>query len=289
MALLPGGEGGVVRVRRALIWVEGPDSAGFLHGLLSNEVAGLEPGASRPALLLDARGRVVVAVTVHRDGPDAFTLVVEPHLADALAAALERYHFSEDLEILGPEPTDALVVAGSPPSVGEGDIVLAGAVPGTHELIPADPSGPLPDGRPERAPDALETARILAGVPRVGVDTQETTLVQEAGLEDVAVSFDKGCYLGQETVARAQFRGKVNRHLRGLRFLGAAPEVGAEVTLADRGVGTLTSVAALPDGAVGLAILRKEAEPGTLVQVGDTPATVASLPFSPGGAEGGDG
>lgn len=281
LALLPGGSGGVVRVSRSLIWVEGPDATGFLHGLLSHDIEGLDAGASRTALLLDAHGHVVASAVVHRDGPDAFTLVAEPHLAGVLAEALERYHFSEDLEILGPEPAEALVVTGARPVPGDGDIVLPGPLPDTHELILSEPGGRLPEGAPpERPAQALEAARILAGVPRVGVDTIATTLVQEAALEDVAVSFDKGCYLGQETVARAQYRGRVNRHLRGLRFAGAAPEPGAAVALDGRPVGTLTSVAPAPGGgSVGLAILRREAEPGATVAVGDDVATVTPLPF----------
>lgn len=281
-ALLPGGAGGAVRVHRALIWVEGPDAAGFLHGLLSHDIAGLPTGGSRHALLLDARGHLVAAATVHRDADDAFTLVVEPHLADTLAGALERYHFSEDLEILGPEPADGLLVAGPRPQAGEGDIVVEGPLPGSVVLIPADPAGATaPGGLPELPGDALETARILAGVPRVGVDTGGTTLVQEAGLQDVAVSFDKGCYLGQETVARARYRGRVNRHLRGLWFDGPPAPAGTPVVAGGREVGTLTSVAGGPGGAPGLAILRREVAPGDTVAVGDRSATVVELPFSP--------
>lgn len=280
LALLPGGDGGAVRVARSLIWVEGPDAAGFLHGLLSNDVTGLAAGAGRPALLLDAKGHIVAATVVHRDAPDALTLVTEPHLAEALAAALERYHFSEDLDILGPEPAEGVVLTGPAPAREEGDILIPGPLPDSYELIPSDPARPLPEGRPERPAKALEAARILAGVPRVGVDTGATTLVQEAGLEDVAVSFDKGCYLGQETVARAQFRGRVNRRLRGLRFDADPPAPGGEVLLGDRAVGTLTSVTALPGGGAGLAILRTEAAPGETVTAAGSAATVVELPFA---------
>ena len=98
----------------ALIWVEGPDAASFLHGLLSNDVASLAPGGSTEALLLDAKGHVQAAIGVHRDGAEALTLVVAPADGGPVAAALDRYHFSEDLELLGPEEAWALTVAGMP-------------------------------------------------------------------------------------------------------------------------------------------------------------------------------
>lgn len=279
--------GGAVRVERVLIWVEGPDAEGFLHGLLSNDVTHLEPGGSRRALLLDARGRVVAQTTVHRDGEEAFTLILEPGLGPAMADALERYHFSEDLEILGPEPAEAVVALGAMPAASTGDMVVDGPLPGSYEVVASDPAAAIAAaGLTEQPAAALEVARVLAGVPRVGVDTGPATLVQEAGLEDTAVSFDKGCYLGQETVARAQFRGRVNRVLRGLRLHGAAPEPGADVHHGGRSVGALTSVVTAPGlGTVGLAIMRRAVETGASVDVvpagGDAvSATVTELPFT---------
>ncbi len=278
--------GDAVRVPRALIWVEGPDAEGFLHGLLSNDVTHLRPGGSRRALLLDARGRVVAETTVHRDGDEAFTLILEPDLGPTMAEALERYHFSEDLEILGPEPAEAVVTL-APMTAAPGDMAVDGPLPGSHEVVVADAAAAIAAaGLTERPGAALEVSRVLAGVPRVGTDTGPTTLVQEAGLEHVAVSFDKGCYLGQETVARAQFRGRVNRVLRGLRLHDAVSPAGSEVRHGGRAVGTLTSVVTAPGmGAVGLAIIRREVEPGTEVEVltasGDAlTATVTELPFT---------
>jgi folate-binding protein YgfZ len=129
-------------------------------------------------------------------------------------------------------------------------------------------------------PEGREVARVAAGVARVGVDTGPSTLVQEAALEDRAVSFTKGCYLGQETVARLQFRGRANRALRGL-LLETAPEPGAPVTAGGREVGRVTSVARTPDlGAIGLAILRREVAPGDEVEAGGATGRVADLPFA---------
>jgi len=272
-----------VRARAALIWVEGPDAKGFLQGLLSNDMAGLAAGAACHALVLDAKGHVLADLRAHRDGPHAFTLVVDPPQADEVVALLERYHFSEDLDLLGPEPADLLTVAGAAPGGEPVDLLLPGRVPETVDLVVADAGAALAAlGLAEAPPEALETLRVEAGVPLVGVDTGPTTLVQEAGLETTAVSFSKGCYLGQETVARAQYRGRVNRHLRGLR-LPAPVAGGAAVTREGRALGQVTSAVVSPDhGPIGLAILRREAAPGDAVEVKglDAPARVVELPFT---------
>ena len=283
--LRPGGAGAAVAGRCGLLWVEGPDAAGFLQGLLSNDVAGLEAGRGCRALLLDAKGHLRAELRVHRDGPEAFTAVAAPALADVVAETFERYHFSEELELLGPEAADLVTVAGRDredlAAAGLG-IVVPGLVPGTADLVVDDAREAIARlGVPEAPAEALEMARVAAGAPLVGVDTGETTLVQEAGLEHAAVSFDKGCYLGQETVARAQFRGRVNRVLRGLLLPGPATPPAA-VTRDGREVGRLTSAAVTPDlGPIGLAIMRREVEPGEAVDVAgvEGAARVASLPF----------
>jgi folate-binding protein YgfZ len=285
--LRPGGAGAAVRGRAALIWVEGPDAAGFLHGLLSNDVAGLAPGESCRALLLDAKGHLQADLRVRRDAEDAFTLLLDAEAAEPVAAILERYHFSEDLDLLGPEEVQLLTVAGAPEGAAEGaELAVPAAIPGALDLVVPDAAAGIALlGLPEAPAEALEMARIAAGVPRVGVDTGPSTLVQEAGLEGVAVSFDKGCYLGQETVARAQFRGRVNRVLRGLMLPDPPPAPGARVRSGGREVGRLTSRAVTPDlGAIGLAVLRREAEPGSEVEIevdggGAVPARVVELPF----------
>lgn len=271
----------------ALVWVEGRDAVSFCQGLVTADVAALSPGASCPALLLDAKGHLRVDLRVHRDGPESLTLVVRPALAPLLAEMLERYHFSEALDLLGPEPSDLLTVAGAA-EVPEGvaDLDLAGLVPGTRDLVVTDAAAARAAlGLPLGPPEALEAARVAAGVPLVGTDTAEATLVQEAGLDDLAVSFSKGCYLGQETVARTQHRGRVNRMLRGLRLAGPAG-VPAAVRAGGREVGRLTSAAEVSGlGAVGLAILRREVAPGDEVEVQGlaAPARVVVLPFAADG------
>jgi tRNA-modifying protein YgfZ len=130
---------------------------------------------------------------------------------------------------------------------------------------------------------AAEIVRVERGRPRYGVDIDDTTIPQEAGLNERAVSFTKGCYVGQETVARLHYRGKPNRHLRGLR-LSASATPGEELRLGERPVGHLSSVALSPTmGPIALALVRREAEPGATVSVGEpgAAATVVELPFAP--------
>ncbi len=134
---------------------------------------------------------------------------------------------------------------------------------------------------------AAEIVRVEAGRPRYGVDMDESTIPQEAGLNERAVSFTKGCYVGQETVARLHWRGKPNRHLRGLRLSEPAsplPATGEELRLGERSVGRLGSIVRSPRlGGVGLALVRREAAPGDTVAVGGhgALAELCELPFAP--------
>ena len=128
--------------------------------------------------------------------------------------------------------------------------------------------------------EVVECLRIESGRPRLGLDMDAETIPQEAGINERAVDFEKGCYVGQETVARLHFRGKPNRHLRGL-LLGEEVEPGTELRLGEREVGRLTSVADSPRfGAVGLALVRREAQPGDVLDAGGVSAQVVDLPFA---------
>jgi tRNA-modifying protein YgfZ len=129
------------------------------------------------------------------------------------------------------------------------------------------------------AEEAAECLRIEAGRPRLGYDMDAETMPQEAGINDRAVSFSKGCYVGQETVARLHYRGKPNRHLRGLR-LSEPAERGTDIALGEKVVGRVASTCVSPRlGPIALALLRREAEPGATVEVGGAPAEVVALPF----------
>ena len=130
--------------------------------------------------------------------------------------------------------------------------------------------------------EVAEIVRVESGRPRYGVDLDDGVIPQEAGLNERAVSFTKGCYVGQETVARLFYRGKPNRHLRGLR-LSADAVPGDELRLGEKVVGKLATVAVSPThGSIALALVRREAEPGATVAVGDAaaPAVVVALPFA---------
>lgn len=267
-----------------LVWVDGPDAASFLQGLLTNDVAALEAGTSCPALLLDNKGHIRTAMRVVRTGPDAFILVAATGGGERIVALLDEYHFSEDVDVIGPERFAAITVVGSVAQpIAGADLVLPGEIPGTTEVIGVD-SGAIVGavGGATGSAEELEILRIEAGVPRIGVDVGSANLVQEAGLEATTVSFDKGCYLGQETVARVAYRGRVNRRLRGLALPGpVAP--GAPVRHAGRDVGVVTSSAVSSRfGAIALSVIRTEAAVGEAVEVDglDGTAVVVELPFT---------
>lgn len=266
--------------------MDGPDAAAFLQGLLTNDVAGLDVGASCHALMLDNSGHIRADMRVARTAADGFTIVTDAGHGEPLAALLDEFHFSEDVDIVGPEPFAMVTVIGRTPTAPSGaDLALAGRIPGTHDLIGADAAAiTAAVAAAPAAPDVLETLRVEAGVPRFGVDHTSANLVQEAGLEASAVSFDKGCYLGQETVARVHYRGQVNRRLVGVALQQPA-EPGARLTADGRPVGTLTS-ATVSDafGPIGLAIVRREVPSGAVVGLEGTDITgrLADLPFKRG-------
>jgi tRNA-modifying protein YgfZ len=174
----------------------------------------------------------------------------------------------------------------------ENDHVLVGAVRivatnvGVDLLCAADATAPMFEslraaGAEQVSEQAAEVVRVEQGRPRYGVDIDESRIPQEAGLNERAVSFTKGCYVGQETVARLHYKGKPNRHLRGLR-LSEPAAAGAELHLGGRPVGKLTSTVLSPTfGPIGLALLRREAEPGAILTAGEegATATVVELPF----------
>jgi folate-binding protein YgfZ len=134
----------------------------------------------------------------------------------------------------------------------------------------------------EVSEEAAECLRIESGRPRLGIDMGSDTMPQEAGINERAVDFEKGCYVGQETVARLHWRGKPNRHLRGLR-LSEPVERRTDILLGDKVVGRVSSVCVSPRfGPIALALVRREAPPGTTVRAGSAEAEVVELPFGRG-------
>ena len=269
----------VVRPRR-IAWLEGPDACDLLHGLLTADIRTMPVGGAARSLVLDAQGHLVAGMAVAHDADDAFTLVLDPPPAPDGMAVISAHHVSEDAEVLGPEDTRVLVATAdlAPALVGAGDLQVPGAIPGTIEVLADDPPLVARERGIELAADpVLEALRIWSATPAIGVDTSARTLVQEARLDD-AVSFDKGCYLGQETVARLHYRGHANRRLARIALSAPVP-VGTQVTADGREVGTVTSVAEVPGhGWTALAMVRREAADHADVDAGGTPGRVLPAP-----------
>jgi folate-binding protein YgfZ len=237
---------------RSFVRVAGPDAASYLEAMVSNEVESLPVGGSCDALLLTPKGRVIAPLRVLRRAADDFLLLTEPELGEEVVRTLVRTRFRAKAEI-ELEPHTSNVVFG-----GEG--------------IPAyeygEPAAEVLDAslEPTVAEEELERMRIEAGAPAWGKEIDESVLPAEAGLTETHVAFDKGCYPGQEPIARLHYRGHANRGLRVLRVEGAA--VGAEVTFNGKPVGRVTS--AVND--VALAYVRTEVPEDAELRVGDTPA-----------------
>jgi folate-binding protein YgfZ len=228
----------VFRLNRGYVAVTGPGAADFLERMLSNEVVSLEVGGSRPALLLTPKGRIIAPLRVVREAPDAFLLITEAELAETVASTLLRARFAAKCEI-EVKPYRGYLQFGSGVGVRNDDYgVDAYETWGEESRDGADPG-------------ELEALRIEAGTPAWGKELDDSVLPAEAGLDETHISFTKGCYPGQEPVARLHYRGHPNRHLRVLE-LDAKP--GDEVVYEDKTVGRITS--AVPGKA--LAYVRRE-------------------------------
>jgi folate-binding protein YgfZ len=288
------------RSERGKLALTGPEAKAFLHGQVTNDVEGLQPGEGCYAAFLTHKGKMQGDLRVLNTG-DELWLDTERATLQPLFTMINRYKLGSDLELhkrtlqqgllslIGP---DARAIAGAEDlperehsnAAGEIDGIPARMVAtdvGVDLVCDAERTEELAEalrarGARDVSDDAAETLRVERGRPRFGLDMDESTIPQEAGLNERAVSFTKGCYIGQETVARLHYRGKPNRHLRGLRLSGPA-EPGAELRLGEKVVGRVGTVAAER----ALAIVRREAQPGATLAVGDgaTTAEVVELPF----------
>jgi folate-binding protein YgfZ len=209
---------------RDYVAVRGPDAADFLDRMLSNAVA----DAPCEALLLTPKGRVIAPLVLERRGEDDFLLLTEPGLGDAVRANLTRARFAAKCEIESERHT-SVVVFGEADGIPNRDF----GVPAV-ELLDVEPPGDLTDER------ELERLRILARRARWGREIDDRVLPAEAGLTETHVSFTKGCYPGQEPIARLHHRGKVNRELRVLEVEGS-PKPETEVFDGEKAVGRITS------------------------------------------------
>jgi tRNA-modifying protein YgfZ len=295
------------RSERGKLALTGREATAFLHGQVTNDVEGLSPGEGCYAAFLDPKGKMQGDLRILNTG-DELWLDTERSTLQPLFTMIHRYKLGSDVELhkrtleqgllslIGP---DARTVAGAeglgdaehvnvPSEVDGVPVLLIATDVGVDLVCDAERTAELAaalraHGAQDVPEDAAEAVRVEHGRPRFGLDMDTTTIPQEAGLNERAVSFTKGCYVGQETVARLHYRGKPNRHLRGLR-LSAPAEPGAELRLGEKIVGRLGTVAdsdAL--GPIALAIVRREAEPGATLTVGDdgaVTAEVATLPFA---------
>jgi len=209
---------------RDYVAVRGPDAGDFLQRMVSNDVE----QAPCPALLLTPKARVIAPLVVVRRNDDDYLLLTEPDLGEVVRSALLRARFAAKVDVEPEEHTSVVVFAG-----GEGIPNDEYGVPAVEVLdgeVPSDPADA----------DELERLRILAGRPRWGHEIDDRVLPAEAGLTETHVSFTKGCYPGQEPIARLHYRGKANRELRVLEVEGA-PEPDTEVKAGAKVVGRVTS------------------------------------------------
>jgi len=295
---------GVVDGAHEVVWVRGPDTVNFLDGLLSQAIAPIARGGVERTLLLSPQGKLRATAWLLR-GEDEVGIVVDAGRAGIVVGDLTRFKIRVDatieaedaavLDVVGPAAAAAVAGLGAPTtdpnlwSRGPDGTVVA-PLPFARVSLPrfivvpagdADLDARLVGGL---AHDAI---RIEAGEPVMGIDLGEATIPQEADVVEGAVDFAKGCYLGQELVARIDSRGRVNRHLRGLTLTAnVLPPLGATLVASDGAeVGTITSLGESLElrAPVALAMVRREASPGDKVTIrweqGTAPAVVHELPL----------
>lgn len=254
-----------VTLHRSFLRAFGPDTVEYLQSMLTNDVESLAPGDGCYALLLTPKARVIADLEVLRVDDDLL-LGCPPVAVDQVLDTLVGSRFRKKVQF---EPAPCVLVWGD-----HADVVASLDSPaGPLRLLPrpVTESGAASD---------WEIARVESGMPRFGIDFGPESMPAEAGVVERAISFTKGCYPGQEPVARLRYRGHPNRQLRGLAFTGAVPPTGSPVIGGGRELGTLTSVAeSARYGTIGLAVLRREAEVGEVVEVEGVQASVRSLPF----------
>jgi folate-binding protein YgfZ len=243
---------------RAYVRVQGPDAVDYLNRMLSNDVPA---EGSADALLLTPKARVIAPVLIWRRGIEDVLLLTEPELGEVVRAQLTRMRFAAKCEIETEEHISTVILGD-----GEG-ITNRDYGHRAVEVLDADVEVTLDDGE-------LERLRIEAVTPRYGREIDDRVLPAEAGLDERAISFSKGCYPGQEPVARQHFRGKVNRRLRVLEVDGDAPDPETPVVHDGKDVGRVTS--AVPG--VALAYVRVAVPEDALLEVGGRAARLKSSP-----------
>jgi folate-binding protein YgfZ len=295
------------RSERGKLALTGGDAKSFLAGQVTNDIEGLTGGAGCYAAFLTHKGKMLGdlrVLAVDEPAPELLLDTERPTL-QALFDMIRRFKIGYDVElhkrtlqrgllslvgpgaraVAGAEDLPAEEHAHRAGSVGDRPVRLVATDVGVDVLCDADDTEAvrgalLHAGATPVSEAAAEIVRVERGRPRYGAELDDSTIPQEAGLNERAVSFTKGCYVGQETVARLFYRGKPNRHLRGLRLSEPAP-AGAELRLGERVVGHLASSLVSPlHGPIALALVRREAAVGDTVAVeGGATAEVVELPF----------
>ena len=287
---LADGAGLVDRSARGSVLVSGPEAVSYLHSLVSQDVAALRDGEGVHALLLQPQGKLDTDLRLLRLGEEEVRLDCEVGRGEGLATSLRRFKIRVKAEVTdttGEWGCLSLRGREAPAAVEAAAGAAVPAAPHAHVAWPgtrlrvvaagwpggvagADVVGPVADlavawdalvaaGATPAGLAAFEAARVAAGVPRQGHDIDERTIPQEAFLELDAVSFTKGCFLGQELVCRIDSRGHVNRHLRSFRITDdTTPPAGAGIVWGDKEVGALTTVAISQAGTRALGYLRRE-------------------------------
>ena len=292
------------RSERGKLIVSGGEAADYLQGQLTNDVEALAPGEGQYAALLDRKGHMQADMRVLRLSPDEIWIDTE---AEALAAALrhlEMYKIGREvaiadvgaeraiLSLIGPRSVEIAGTAALPEYANEAttahgvECLAVGTANGIDLIAKLAEAERLREallkaGAVAVNPEAEEIVRIEAGTPRFGAEMGTETMPAEAGIVERAVSFTKGCYIGQEPVARLHYKGRPNRHLRGLQ-LSAPAAPGSSLRLGEKEVGRIGSAGISPArGPIGLAIVRREAEPEAELVVGEDGVTarVIDLPF----------
>jgi folate-binding protein YgfZ len=297
------GCGLVDRSERGKLALTGGEAKEFMHGQVTNDVESLVPGTGAYAAFLTHKGKMRGDLRI-LDLGDELLLDTERSSLQELFNMIHRFKLAMDVELhkrtiqmgllslIGPAARSvagagslgAQEHANARAEIAGRPVVLAATDTGVDVFTQAEDTGAVraaleAAGAVPVAEAAAEVLRVERGRPRWGADLDETVIPEEAGLNDRAVSFTKGCYVGQETVARLHYRGKPNRHLRGLR-LAAPVERGTPLVLGEREVGRVgTSVVSPVHGPIALALVRREAEPGDTLTAGGTTAEVVALPF----------
>jgi tRNA-modifying protein YgfZ len=293
----------VDRSERGKLALTGREAREFLHGQVTNDIEALEPGQGCYAAFLTHKGKMLGDLRVLHIGDELF-LDTERVALQELFNMIRRYKLGRDVELhkrtverallslIGPGARDAAGAAelgpaehdNAPGVIGGEPVRLVATDVGADVICDPEKAEAIKAalGVPEIPEAVAEIVRVERGRPRYGIDLDDHVIPQEAGLNERAVNFEKGCYVGQETVARLYYRGKPNRHLRGLR-LSEPVGSGTPLRLGEREVGRVGSSVVSPvHGPIALAIVRREASPGDTLAVGDggATATVAELPFT---------